>query len=240
MRHIMSNGRLPKRSIQPQATQATQVTQPATSSTPIAAEQARKLILRHQAQPGMRILGHLDLGGAADLYYLPDSLTCESLDISDCINLTTLPIGLHVTRWIELAGSGITQLPAGHGFVLRWRGVQVDDKIAFAQSLSGQDTLETENVELRRILIERLGYETFLQQVGGLIRDRDQDRGGERQLIAVPFEDDEPLIILKVICPSTGHLHLLRVPPQMRSCRQAAAWIAGFERIEDYDPLVEA
>lgn len=105
---------------------------------------------------------------------------------------------------------------------------------------SGQDILNTENVELRRILIEQLGYDQFLQQVGGLIRDRDSDPGGERQLVLVPLEDDEPLMLLKVICPSTGHLHVLRVPPYLRSCHEAAAWIAGFDNPEDYRPFVEA
>jgi hypothetical protein len=45
---------------------------------------------------------------------------------------------------------------------------------------------------------------------------------------------------LKVVCPSTGHLHVLRVPPHMRSCRQAAAWIAGFDNPDDYQPIIEA
>jgi hypothetical protein len=80
---------------------------------------------------------------------------------------------------------------------------------------TGQEILRTDNVEIRRIQIERLGYETFLQQVGGIIRDRDTDAGGERQLICIPFEDDEPLMLLKVVCPSTGHIHVLRVPPSM-------------------------
>jgi hypothetical protein len=107
-------------------------------------------------------------------------------------------------------------------------------------STTGQDILNTENVELRRVLIERLGYETFLQQVGGLVRDRDRDAGGERQLVYIPLEDDEPLMVLKVTCPSTGHTHILRVPPHMQSCHQSAAWIAGFDNPDDYKPLIEA
>ena len=163
------------------------------------------------------------------------------MDISDCVNLTTLPLGLHVTHWIELAGSGITRLPKGHGFVLRWRGVQVSDRLAFEPKLmTGQDILNTENAELRRVLIERLGYERFLQQVGGVIRDADTDKGGDRQLVCVALEDDEPLMVLRVTCPSTGHIHILRVPPDMRSCHQAAAWIAGFDNPDDYQPLIEA
>jgi hypothetical protein len=232
MLKIMSNGRVPNQPVKQR---------PTISHEPISAERAQKLILDHRGWDGMRVLGHLDLSGQATLYNLPENLTCESLDISDCVNLTTLPTGLHITYWIELAGSGITSLPAGHGFVLRWRGVPVDDRIAFgSQSITGQDILNTENVELRRVLIERLGYETFLQQVGGLVRDRDRDAGGERQLVYVPFEDDEPLMVLKVTCPSTGYTHILRVPPHMRSCHQAAAWIAGFDNPDDYNPLIEA
>lgn len=232
MRHLMSNGRVPRKPVQ---------TRPPETHEPVSADRARKLILEHRAWDGMRVMGHLDLHGQVNLYTLPENLTCESLDISDCVNLTALPPGLHVTRWIELAGSGITNLPAGHGFILRWRGVRVNDQIAFAaHSLTGQDILNTENVELRRVLIERLGYETFLQQVGGMVRDRDQDAGGERQLVCIMFEDDEPLMVLKVTCPSTGHTHVLRVPPFMRSCHQAAAWIAGFDNPNDYHPAIEA
>lgn len=231
MRHLMANGRVPRKLARQR---------PVENDQPVSGDRARQLILGHRTWEGMRVLGHLDLHAELSLAHLPENLTCESLDVSDCVNLTTLPKGLHVTRWIELAGSGITQLPAGHGFVLRWRGVQVDDHIALAAHITGQDILNTDNVELRRVLIERLGYETFLQQVGGLVRDRDTDAGGERQLVYVPFEDDEPLMVLKVTCPSTGHLHVLRVPPEMRSCRQAAAWVAGFDNPDDYYPLIEA
>ncbi|WP_414567751.1 DUF6745 domain-containing protein [Nostoc sp. CCY 9925] len=232
MLKVMSNGRVPNRPVKQR---------PQQSHEPLSAEPARKLILEHRAWDGMRVLGHLDLRGASQLYNLPENLTCESLDISDCVNLTTLSKGLHVTHWIELAGSGITSLPGGHGFVLRWRGVQVSDAIAFASdSITGQDILNIENVELRRVLIERLGYERFLQQVGGLVRHRDRDAGGERQLICIPFEDDEPFMVLKVTCPSTGHIHILRVPPYMQSCHQAAAWIAGFDNPNDYSPAMEA
>ncbi|NEQ19455.1 MAG: hypothetical protein F6K28_07030 [Microcoleus sp. SIO2G3] len=232
MLKIMSKGRVPNQSVKQR---------PTISHEPISAERAQKLILDYRGWDGMRVSGHLDLSGQATLYNLPENLTCESLDISDCVNLTTLPKGLHITYWLELAGSGITSLPAGHGFVLRWRGVPVDDRIAFgSQSITGQDILNTENVELRRVLIQRLGYETFLQQVGGLVRDRDRDAGGERQLVCVPFDDDEPLMVLKVTCPSTGYTHILRVPPYMRSCHQAAAWIAGFDNPDDYNPLIEA
>jgi hypothetical protein len=229
---LISGGRVPQRTPQTQAK---------ISHEPIAPARARQLLLAHRGWDGMRVSGHLDLSGAAALYYLPENLSCDSLDLSDCINLTSLPRGLRVNRWIELAGSGITSLPAEHGFTLRWRGVRVTERMAFASdSMTGQEILNLENVEMRRVLIERLGYEKFIEQVGGLIRDRDRDAGGDRQLVYIPFEDDEPLMVLKVICPSTGHTHVLRVPPDMQTCHQAAAWIAGFDNPDDYQPLIEA
>ncbi len=231
MRRLMANGRLGKRTT-PSPPQALQ--------EPISADRARELILRHCAPAGMRVLGHLNLHGESTISHLPENLTCESLDIGDCRHITSLPTGLHVTHWIELAGSGITSLPAGHGFFLRWRGVHVDERIAFAESVSGQEILRTDNVEIRRILIERIGYEAFLQQVSGVIRDRDRDAGGERELVCIAFEDDEPLLLLKVCCPSTGHIHVLRVPPYMDTCHQSAAWIAGFDNPDDYQPAIES
>lgn len=144
MLKIMSNGRVPNQPVKQR---------PTISHEPVSAERALKLILDHHGWDGMRVLGHLDLSGQATLYNLPENLTCESLDISDCVNLTTLPKGLHITYWLELAGSGITNLPAGHGFVLRWRGVQVDDRIAKNNiSLNGDiDTdidIETNNNDI--------------------------------------------------------------------------------------------
>jgi hypothetical protein len=51
--------------------------------------------------------------------------------------------------------------------------------------------------------------------------------------------EDEPLMCLAVKCPSTGRDYFLRVPPTMRTCHQAAVWIAGYDDPSDYKPLVE-
>jgi len=40
-------------------------------------------------------------------------------------------------------------------------------------------------------------------------------------------------------CPSTGRQYLLPVPPTIRSCKAAAAWMAGFDKPEDYQPELE-
>ena len=84
-----------------------------------------------------------------------------------------------------------------------------------------------------------MGHERFITEVGGIVIDRDTDTGGERRLMRVPLEDDEDLVALWVICPSTDRNYVLRVPPSTLSCRHAAAWIAGFDNPNDYNPLIE-
>jgi hypothetical protein len=173
---------------------------------------------------------------------LPPWLTqVAQLDLRDCENLRALPEGLQVSSWIDVAGTGLRGLPDSlQGVQVRWRGVPVDARIAFEPgTITAAEVLGERNVELRRVLLERMGYEAFLQHAQARIVDRDEDAGGERRLLRVPLPDDEDLVCVAVICPSTGRQYLIRVPPAMRSCRQAAAWIAGFDNPDDYRPVAE-
>jgi hypothetical protein len=183
---------------------------------------------------------HLDLSDNPHLASLPERLTARSLDVSMCPRLLRLPTNLHLTQWLELAGSGLTSLPAGLRVQLRWQGTTIDERTAFRpEDLRAADLLQVRNVTHRRVLLERFGLDRFMHEVGGLVLDRDRDAGGERLLLSVPLPDDEPLTVLRVNCPSTAHVYMLRVPPQVRTCRRAAAWLAGFEHERDYKPLIE-
>jgi hypothetical protein len=188
-------------------------------------------------------IGRLLARGCTRLATLPAWLTSLSqLDVGGCASLTDLPPTLRVTSWIDLAHTGINWLPAAaRGAQLRWRGVPIDERIAFRpETISGAEVLDEQNAERRRVLLERMGYEAFLKQVRAHELDRDHDAGGERRLLQVPLPGDEPLVCLAVICPSTGRQYLLRVPPIMRTCRQAAAWIAGFDNPDAYRPIAES
>jgi hypothetical protein len=183
---------------------------------------------------------HLDLRANPHLTSLPERLTARSLDVSTCPRLLTLPANLHLTHWLELAGSSLTSLPTGLRVQLRWQGTTVDERTAFRpEELRAADLLQVRNVTHRRVLLERFGLDRFMHEVGGLVLDRDRDAGGERQLLSVPLPNDEPLHVLRVNCPSTAHVYMLRVPPHVRTCRRAAAWLAGFEHERDYRPLIE-
>jgi hypothetical protein len=37
--------------------------------------------------------------------------------------------------------------------------------------------------------------------------------------------DREPMLLLKMTCASTGHIHILRVPPEMTSAEAVITWV---------------
>lgn len=198
--------------------------------------------LCHWPDRGNVQAGRLAARDCMQLTTLPAWMTdVAQLDISGCVNLMELPTQLRVDSWIDIADTGITSLPDGMENVgLRWRGVFIDRRIAFQpETITASHVLGTRNMELRRVLMERMGYEKFIEQSQAAVLDKDTDPGGQRRLLSVPIALDEPLVCLAVRCPSTGREYMLRVPPTSRTCRQAAAWIAGFDDADAYRPLQE-
>jgi hypothetical protein len=205
------------------------------------------LVLRDCAQltalPDGLAVYFLDVAGCARLAHWPPSAAVEigCLNARGCRSLTALPDGLANLAWIDLADTGIAALPESlRGVPLRWRGVPVDERIVFRpESIAAGEVLDEANAERRRVLLERMGYDRFIAQAGAEVLDRDTDPGGARQLLRVSLRDDEPLVCVAVRCPSTARQYVIRVPPAVRTCRQAAAWIAGFDDPDDYRPLAE-
>ncbi|WP_165220096.1 DUF6745 domain-containing protein [Aquisphaera insulae] len=188
-------------------------------------------------------VGRLSIAGCRRITELPGGIgRLSQLDVSDCASLTALPEGLEIASTLELAGSGLASLPASMvGVNLRWHGVVIDERIAFRpESIAVSEVLDEPNAERRRVLLERVGLERFLTEAGAEVLDEDTDAGGRRSLLRVSITNDEDLVAVLVHCPSTGGRYLLRVPPTMRTCRQAIAWTAGFDDPDDYRPLVEA
>jgi hypothetical protein len=187
-------------------------------------------------------VGRLDLRGCKRLTSLPAGIgPLSQLDVADCEALQSLPDGLVVTSWVDVGGSGLRSLPSSmRRATIRWRGVTIDERIAFRpETLIATEALTDLNAERRRVRIERMGFDRFMTDAGASVLDADHDTGGERKLLRVDLEGDEALVCLSVRCPSTGRQYLLRVPPQMATCRRAAAWLAGFDRAEDYEPVLE-
>ncbi len=82
--------------------------------------------------------------------------------------------------------------------------------------------LEEDNAELRRVLIQGIGYDRICQELNAVELDAWQNYfllGIEENV------DVEPIYLLKMICPSTGYVHMLRVPPSVNSAREAICWV---------------
>jgi hypothetical protein len=186
--------------------------------------------------------GRLNLRDCALLTELPPDLgAVAQLDISGCLNLRGLPDGLEVTSWIDIGGSGVERLPERMNHVgVRWRGVPVPRHVVFdPASMTHEEILVERNAEVRRVMIERFGYERFMREADAQEEDRDTDAGGERRLLRIAIPGDEDLVCVSVQGPSTGHQFVLRVPPHMRTCREAVAWTAGFDDPDLYRPSIE-
>jgi len=189
--------------------------------------------------------GHLQLRGCTALRVLPSSVTrLAALNVRDCPNLSSLPPELVVTGWLDIGHSGLiheSALPPGvQQAQLRWAGVNVDRRLAFhPEWMQVEEVLQERNTERRRVLLDRYGYSRFMKDAKADILDRDTDPGGPRQLLKVAVQDDEDLVTLSCFCPSTGRQYMIRVPPQTKTCHQAAAWIAGFDDPDEYSPWLE-
>lgn len=82
--------------------------------------------------------------------------------------------------------------------------------------------LKERNSELRRGLISRIGYKRLYQELQAENLDSWQDY----ELLRIKAKiDEEPINLLKMTCPSTGEVHAMRVPPNMKSAREAISWV---------------
>lgn len=82
--------------------------------------------------------------------------------------------------------------------------------------------LEEENAQMRSFLIREIGWEKIVEE----LQSNEIDTWKEYQLITIPNLEleDEEVRLLKMICPSTGHIHVLRVPPDISSAKNAITW----------------
>ena len=184
----------------------------------------------------------LDVSECSQLTALPDRFArLEGLNVSGCKNLTKLSAGMRIRSWIDVADSGLRELPWSLRSVrVMWHGVPVPDRVAFdPQSITVEEILGEHNQSMRRVLLERVGLDWFFDRAQPAVLDEDRDAGGARRLLRIDLEDDEAIVCVQVRCPSTGNAYLLRVPPGMLTCHEAIAWTAGYTNPHKYRPVVE-
>jgi len=126
------------------------------------------------------------------------------------------------------------QLPHGEGFpaiqfsdgfsVYAYHGVKLPEKYGkiHPQQWQSQWLLEEENAELRRVLIQGIGYARISQELQAI----PLDNWREYTLLRIDSDVDiEPINMLKMTCASTGYIHCLRVPPDLQNAREAIRWV---------------
>ncbi|MBD1836192.1 hypothetical protein H6F61_26785 [Cyanobacteria bacterium FACHB-472] len=105
-----------------------------------------------------------------------------------------------------------------------WHGTELPQKYGAVLSLDwrSQWLLEESNAALRRVLIQGIGYDRIVQELEAV----ELDAWREYSLLKIQADIDvEPICLLKMTCPSTNHIHVLRVPPDLTSAREAIRWV---------------
>lgn len=103
------------------------------------------------------------------------------------------------------------------------------------ENLNAKDILRCSNVEIRNFLVKQYGHLRFFKELSGEIIHRE----GDSELISLQLvKDEEPLTVVKVKDSTTGEFYILRVPPTVKTCKEAIAWTFGFEP-DEYNPIIE-
>jgi hypothetical protein len=174
----------------------------------------------HRRVPAIESMGALLSMFAAGVFYCwigPDEVLC-------IVRPSLWVVGGRLDR----ANGPAVEWPTGERYWF-WRGVEVPNWFI---EQPGRITLELirseRNVELRRCMIERFGQERFLRETGAELVAED----AHGKLWRSELADERPYTLLEVKngtleSDGTRRLYFLRVPPEMRTPRQAAAWTYG-------------
>lgn len=108
------------------------------------------------------------------------------------------------------------------------------------------DKIDSEsNVEIRRAMLEIYGIDKYFNDGNGcqlIDADPDPHIGA---LYVRPQVDDEDVYMLKLRNSTqekdgSWKTYIVRVPPTMKTAKQANAWTYGFENPEDYKPMEQS
>lgn len=125
----------------------------------------------------------------------------------------------------KLHAEGKPALQFSDGYSLySYHGVTLPEKYGklLPHQWQPQWLLEENNAEVRRVLIQGIGYGRICQELA----ITELDEWQEYTLLKLnDYLDFEAIYLLKMICPSTGAIHVLRVPPDLKSAREAISWV---------------
>ncbi|MEG4329571.1 DUF6745 domain-containing protein [Microcoleus sp. herbarium5] len=127
---------------------------------------------------------------------------------------------------LHAEGKPAIQFADGWGFY-SYHGITLPEKYGAVppKEWQSQWVLQEHNSEFRRALIQGIGYVRVCEE----LQATELDSWAEYTLLKIDevIDDRErqPFYLLKMTCPSTGFIHAMRVPPDMRSAREAIRWV---------------
>ena len=128
-----------------------------------------------------------------------------------------------------------------------WHGIPVDRWVIEDPGRITVAAIDGErNIELRRVLVERFGEERLVREGGAELVAEDETGRLWRRGIQEPrrwVRTMEPIVMVEVRNSTpepdgSRKTYYLRVPPAMRTAREAVAWTFGLGAVE-YQPEVE-
>jgi hypothetical protein len=190
---------------------------------------------RHVAQLNLPVYKQWQHFEAAAIHGGPRLMHAEFCLISDrpCVLTVDADRRPHNETGPFCAWRDGTRLYAWHGtYVPEWL-------IEHPERITPQHIYQEANVEVRRVMLERYGFERFVADSGA--QPISVDTYGTLYRIELP--DDEPLVMVKVRNSTpepdgSFRDYTLRVPPETQTAHAAVAWSFGLTPPE-YAPSLE-
>jgi Domain of unknown function (DUF6745) len=135
-----------------------------------------------------------------------------------------------------------------------WRGLPVPRRVVEEpESLTVSDVHDEWNVEVRRVMLERMGFDRYVREAGGRVIAEDyygrlwrcSPLPSQRwPQLFVDIDNSEPLVFVEVenATPApdgSARRYFLRVPPTMSTPHEAVAWTFGLSASR-YSPSAES
>lgn len=165
----------------------------------------------------------------------------QKIDLTGCTHFTAFQDDMFFEGTLDVSETALTKLPSGmRQCQVLWRGHRIPQHYYFEFVQVNPLTLLGEaNAEVRRLVFEKIGSKTFFAGAPHQVLDQDRDPGGVRRLLSFQLSANRNVLFLHCFCPSTGREYLLGLPPTINTCHQGAAWLAGFDNPDDYQPAQE-
>lgn len=138
------------------------------------------------------------------------------------------PIELHMDEQRRLHNpDGPAVLYADGWAIYAMNGVHLDEQIIMHPETQTIDQIRKEqNEEVKRIRIERYGWEKFLNGINAvLVDERQNDIEGTKEFLFRSTTDN--ITALMCICPSTAKEFILEVDNSCNDCVSAQSWLSG-------------